>query len=349
MDIVINKQALVFFSAGVGDSILLVPLVNELKKEGFKVTGLFTSKYDCESIFESTELFDSIVVKKNKLKLLHFSISHLKKYDNVYLNHFSYSDANISSAFLLGKHVFCNYKEPFILNKIIKPILPTENIHDALQNVFLLNKNLTLSDLNFNINYKTPNTYSYKIQSPYIIIQLSSANNKAPYKNWAIEKWIKLLEHLCISYPNFNIVLLGDNSELHLNQKINDNFKNTNIVSLIGKTTLSEVVEIMSKSQFYVGLDSGLMHIAISLNKPTFTIWGASSPILYGYEWLDSKKHKIINLNLSCSPCNAWLNANTSRVKNPLLCSDFRCVQDISVSNVISELDDFIKNTTELK
>jgi 3-deoxy-D-manno-octulosonic-acid transferase len=27
-----HKQALVFFSAGVGDAILLVPLVNELKK-----------------------------------------------------------------------------------------------------------------------------------------------------------------------------------------------------------------------------------------------------------------------------------------------------------------------------
>ena len=30
-----HKQALVFFSAGVGDAILLVPLVNEHKKEGY--------------------------------------------------------------------------------------------------------------------------------------------------------------------------------------------------------------------------------------------------------------------------------------------------------------------------
>lgn len=69
-----HKQALVFFSAGVGDAILLVPLVNELKKNGYKITGLFTSQYNCESIFEDTELFDSIEIKKNKLSLILFSI-----------------------------------------------------------------------------------------------------------------------------------------------------------------------------------------------------------------------------------------------------------------------------------
>ena len=76
-----HKQSLVFFSAGVGDAILLVPLVNELKKSGYKVTGLFTSKYDCESIFENTELFDSIEIKKNKLSLILFSILNFRKFD----------------------------------------------------------------------------------------------------------------------------------------------------------------------------------------------------------------------------------------------------------------------------
>ena len=61
-----HKKALVFFSAGVGDAILLVPLVNQLKKQGYAVTGLFTSPYDCESIFEHTHLFDDIKIKKNK-------------------------------------------------------------------------------------------------------------------------------------------------------------------------------------------------------------------------------------------------------------------------------------------
>jgi hypothetical protein len=69
-----HKKALVFFSAGVGDAILLVPLVNELKKQGYLVTGLFTSHFGCESIFENTQLFDDVKIKKNKLLFILFSI-----------------------------------------------------------------------------------------------------------------------------------------------------------------------------------------------------------------------------------------------------------------------------------
>ena len=88
-------------------------------------------------------------------------------------------------------------------------------------------------------------------------------------------------------------------------------------------------VMAVHQSQFYIGLDSGLMHIAVALNKPTFTVWGASNPILYGYEWIDPKKHKIVSLNLKCAPCSAWINPNTSRVTNPLECPDFKCIRDI--------------------
>ena len=89
-----NKKALVFFSAGVGDAILLVPLVNQLKQKGYFVTGLFTSPFNCESIFENTVLFDNIIVKKNKYALFQYCILHIKQYDEIYLNHFSFSNSN---------------------------------------------------------------------------------------------------------------------------------------------------------------------------------------------------------------------------------------------------------------
>ena len=87
-----------FFSAGVGDAILLVPLVNELKKQGYLVTGLFTSPFGCESIFENTQLFDDIKIKKNKLLFVLFSILNFRKYDTVFLNHFSFSKSNLTLA-----------------------------------------------------------------------------------------------------------------------------------------------------------------------------------------------------------------------------------------------------------
>lgn len=331
-----------FFSAGVGDAILLVPLVNELKKQGYAVTGLFTSPFDCESIFKDTNLFDDIKIKKNKLLFVLFSVFNFRKYDAVFLNHFSFSKANLTLAAFLGKDVYTNYKgfTSAQSSPAIHFMEPKAYTHDSLQNIFLINSSASLNELNFNLNYKT-HKIDFNLPEKYIVIQASSANNKAPYKNWDVEKWLELFKHLQSTSPNSKLLLLGDNTELYLNEKINSS-NHPHVISLIGKTTLNDVMEIIYRSQFYIGLDSGLMHIAAALNKPTFTIWGASNPVLYGYNWMGDK-HKVVSLNLSCAPCSSWLNPNTSRVSNPLACPDFKCIKDISVEMVKVELDGFIQ------
>lgn len=334
-----------FFSAGVGDAILLVPLVNELKKQGYQVTGLFTSAFNCESIFENTTIFDFIEVKKTKFSLLLFSIFHFRKYDAVYLNHFSFSKSHLTLAAFIGKGVYTNYKDLTAQqsSNSIHFVDAKSNTHDALQNLYLLNQQAILSNLDFNLHYKTQHKNVFNLPEKYIVIQVSSSNNNAPYKNWAIEKWLQLFKHLNTVLPTSTLVLLGDNTEIYVNEILNkSNLKNT--ISLIGKTTLNNVMEIIFASQFYMGLDSGLMHIAAALSKPTFTIWGASNPVLYGYDWM-GEKHKIVSLKLDCAPCSSWLNANTSRVSNPLKCPDFKCIKTISVDQVTLELNAFIKTT----
>jgi ADP-heptose:LPS heptosyltransferase len=338
-----HKKALVFFSAGVGDAVLLVPLVNRLKKQGYHVTGLFTSPFHCESIFENTVLFDAIEVKKSKPSLVLFSLLHFRSYDAVFLNHFAYSRSQLSVAALLGKAVYCNYKDYTSAqsSKAIHFIEPKANTHDALQNVFLSDNNATLSDLDFRLRYKPQNTNKFQLSKNYVVLQISSANNKAPYKNWPSEKWLSLLQHLTNRLPGIQCVVLGDDSELALTKTLGT-LNNKNIVSLIGKTQLSDVMEIVFHSAFYIGLDSGIMHMAVALNKPTFTLWGASNPALYGYAWL-GEKHKVVTLNLPCAPCSAWIGRNNSRVDDPLKCPDFKCIRDLPVETVKVELDNFVK------
>ncbi|MCD6019996.1 MAG: glycosyl transferase family 9 [Bacteroidetes bacterium] len=338
-----RKKALIFFSAGVGDALLLVPLVNKLKKQEYHVTGLFTSPYHCESIFENTELFDAVAIKKNKIELVFFSLLHFRTFDLVFLNHFSYSKSHLSLAAFLGRDVYCNFSEYSSLqsSKAIHFIEPKPDTHDALQNLFLYNQNKTLSDLNFNLNYKPQGKNSFNLPKKYITIQVSSANNKAPYKNWPLENWLELFTHIQKVSPDISLVVLGDETELHLNEKLNT-FKSQNVISLIGKTSLNEVVEVIHNSEFYIGLDSGLMHMAVALNKPTFTIWGASNPKLYGYEWMGNK-HKVISLYLACAPCSAWINPNTSRVTEPLLCPDFKCIKELASEKVTKAFDEFLK------
>jgi len=338
-----HKNALVFFSAGVGDSILLVPLVHELKKQGYAVTGLFTSPFDCESLFENSFLFDYMEIKKNKLSFLIFTILNLRKYDVVYLNHFSFSRSNLFLAAFFGKAVYTNYKgfTSAQSSKAIHFIEPKPNTHDALQNMYLYNLKAKLQDLDFSLHYKVNQHNNFNLPKEYIVIQASSANNKAPFKNWPFENWLALFKSLETTSPHSTLVLLGDHTELHLNAAINK-VDYPNVLSLIGKTNLNDVMDIIYHSKFYIGLDSGLMHIAVALNKPTFSLWGASAPLLYGYEW-KGQQHKAISLNLPCAPCSAWMQPNISRVSNPILCPDFKCIKDISIEKVKEELHSFLK------
>lgn len=340
-----KQKALVFFSAGIGDSVLLVPLINELKKNNIHVTGIFNSPFGCESIFDNTSLLDCIVVKKNKLSLLYFAFTHYQYYDFVFFNHFSFS-LNINKlATFVGKKSITNFNGNFLNNSNTQVILPKIDTHDALQNVLMFNSKAVLSELNFNLNY-TSTAIQYDLPKNYFVFQISSANNKAPFKNWDIDKWVVFLHHINSTLPDTHLVILGDNTELQLNDEI-QKYNLKNIISLIGKTNLNDVMEIVFRSQLYIGLDSGIMHIAAAFNKPTFSIWGASNPTLYGYSW-KGNKHKIVTLNLSCSPCSSWINPNKSRVSDPHKCPDFKCIKSISAEVVIKEFDEYFKFIKEI-
>lgn len=70
--------------------------------------------------------------------------------------------------------------------------------------------------------------------------------------------------------------------------------------NLCGQTSLTEVVDIMSLADAVVSNDSGLMHIAASLNRPLVVIYGSTSP---KFTPPLSERVEIVSLNLDCSPC----------------------------------------------
>ena len=70
--------------------------------------------------------------------------------------------------------------------------------------------------------------------------------------------------------------------------------------NLAGKTTLLDVVDLLSLSKLVASNDSGLMHVAAAVGCETAVLYGSSSPI---FTPPLTEKLTILTEGLDCSPC----------------------------------------------
>jgi ADP-heptose:LPS heptosyltransferase len=330
-----SKNNLIVIYGGIGDALLFTPA---LKACEYKPDVIFLYRSPELKILKENNLVNQVFKIESKLQLLLFCLKHKNFYNTIFLNHLC------GGSFLLKALALCSVKlitnsSHYInaANKKLEKIKVLNIVHDAIQNYFLLHQKvpqLTSSDFEL-----TTKSSSIALPDSFIAVQLSAGNNQTPYKNWPIKHWSAFFELALKKYPAQKFVLLGHKDEEDLVQQLT--FKHQNIISLIGKTSIEQSFEVIAKSKLFVGLDGGLLHVAVACNKPTFTIWGGSSPLLYGYNNLLGAKHKEVKQHLNCMPCNAWQNANTSKTKNPLQCTDFACLQTLTPNVVFGAFEEF--------
>jgi lipopolysaccharide heptosyltransferase II len=122
-------------------------------------------------------------------------------------------------------------------------------------------------------------------------------------------------------------VILGTAADRSLAAEISHGIPN--ITDLTGKTSLGQLMELLSKITGLVTNDTGTMHLADFIGTPLAALFGSTEPSLTGPR---SPRSVVIRQKAECSPC--FLR------ECPI---DFRCMQDIRMEKVIEAVLAFKK------
>ncbi len=103
-------------------------------------------------------------------------------------------------------------------------------------------------------------------------------------KTWEAEKFIKTIEWLRSSeglYPDAPVAIFAAPGEEAQANIVYNSLPKDKRINVIAQGNPGQVAATLSYCHFYLGNDSGLMHIAAACNIPTVGVFGPSFPHLY--------------------------------------------------------------------
>ena len=98
-------------------------------------------------------------------------------------------------------------------------------------------------------------------------------------KTWPPERFAALAKKLTDAdgiLPGARIAVIAHSSERAMAQPVLDALPDERVINLVGDTPLLSVYACLKRAAFYVGNDSGLMHMAAASGTPTLGLFGPS-------------------------------------------------------------------------
>ena len=213
-------------------------------------------------------------------------------------------------------------------NKVLRPLRTTvERYADVFKNAGFEIKP------DFKNIYTTDFDFSDKVLSILPKDRTMPTIGIAPYaahegKIYPFEKMAEVLDYL--SAKGFNLFLFGGKNEKALLQEWESKFPQC--ISIAGKLSLKEELQLISELDLMVSMDSANMHLASLVNTPVVSIWGATHPYAGFTGWGQSPEN-IVQVEMFCRPCSVYGNKKCYRDDFP-----YACMKEISPSMVIEKI-----------
>ena len=156
----------------------------------------------------------------------------------------------------------------------------------------------------------------------------SYGKEKAGYKRWGHEKFALVADK--IASNGAKLILIGGPTERELLKDVALKMQCKPLVAPDMK--IREIACLIKRCKLFICNDGGLLHVAVSQNVPTVSIFGPTNEKVYG-PYPPSQKHVVITSDIDCRPCYRRFRLQE--------CSNKRCMKEVSVESVF---DIILKN-----
>lgn len=183
------------------------------------------------------------------------------------------------------------------------------------------------------ISRELPGQGDFNYEKKFAVISPgTSARRKI--KAWEDRKFGNLIIALKNRY-DLNSVLVGGKEDWETNNNITNIMKEKGhnnagnfLLNLAGEIGLRKLCYLLKKASLFVGIDSGVMHLASSFNIPVVGIFGPTDPFYVGPQ---NEKHIVVQKEgMECIPC--YLKG----------CPEIACMKNLEVSQVLNACEQLL-------
>ncbi len=327
-------KILVLCPIGIGNYLMVQPAIENLNKHlGKKKLYLLALKPGIAQMAQDSQLFENVIQWFPDSESMFAGLKIIKQ---LRAGNF---DASISLfptghwkyslfSFLIGARHRVGFSYPnSVVPKMIQSYTIESNpeLHDTEQNLKMVDVLLGESQY---MGYTFPGAEGMKgINSSerfFVCHPGSSAERGMDKKRFSPKVFAALINALYTEY-GLKCYLAGDPTEKSIRDEISKGAPEACIE--FPCNSLKELSGILEQSQFYLGNDSGLMHMSVAAKKRCIVLFGPTSEKRTGPYAISnestSQEHLIIrDTSLGCAPCWDFLAIGKNK---PCQYGDYRC------------------------
>ncbi|HEX6507722.1 MAG TPA: lipopolysaccharide heptosyltransferase II [Chloroflexota bacterium] len=173
-----------------------------------------------------------------------------------------------------------------------------------------------------------------KPEDRVVVIHAGAVNGSA--KRWPAGSWARFIDRV-VHASEAKVVLAGAQSDEAIARAVLTDTR-APAISLVGGTSIEELVALIARADLVASGDSGPLHIAVALGRPLVAAYGPTDPQVHG-PYFPRAPTRVHRHDLPCSPCYSMAATAECPLGDPI------CMRLVTVQQMVDSAIELLNMT----